>query len=395
MTSQGLLVPYLGPNDYVSSAPLPDLPADTVDIPDDSLSILTPSRASDSASPPILRRGTRSTRKPYPIYTFLSYHRLSSPYYAFVSSLSSIYVPKSTSDALAHPGWRHAMIDEMNALHTNETFSHVAKITSIRVFISLAAIFDSPLYQLDIKNDFLHGDLDEKVFMEQPPGFVAQGESDMVCQLKKSLYGLKQSPRAWFGRFSEVVLSFGLQRCTVDHSVFYKHTPNGRILLIVYVDDIVITGDDNHGIQQLKSFPQSKFQTKDSGQLKYFLGIEVARSQLGICLSQRKYCLDVLSDIGMLDFKPVDTPMDPNTKLVSDEGELLTNPEQYRHLVGSQFDRRSTTGYCIFLGENLVSWKSKKQTVVARSSAESEYRVMTQTTAELVWLKNLLDELGF
>ncbi|KAJ7972029.1 Retrovirus-related Pol polyprotein from transposon TNT 1-94 [Quillaja saponaria] len=156
----------------------------------------------------------------------------------------------------------------------------------------------------------------------------------MVCRLKKSLYGLNQSPRAWFGRFSEVVLSFGLQRCTVDHSVFYKHTPNGRILLIVYVDDIVITGDDNHVIQQLKSFLQSKFQTKDLGQLKYFLGIEVARSQLGICLSQRKYCLDVLSDIGMLDSKPVDTPMDPNTKLVPDEGELLTNPEQYRRLVG-------------------------------------------------------------
>ncbi|KAJ7963920.1 Retrovirus-related Pol polyprotein from transposon TNT 1-94 [Quillaja saponaria] len=444
--SEALPVPYLGPNDCISSAPLPNLLADTVDVPDNSPSVPTPSRASDLASPPILRRGTRSIRNPYPIYTFLSYHRLSSPYYAFVSSLSSISVPKSTSDALAHPGWRQAMIDEMNALHTNGTWELVS--------------LPSGKSTVGCK----------------------WGESGMVCRLKKSLYGLKQSPRAWFGRFSEVVLSFGLQRCTVDHSVFYKHTPNGRILLIVYVDDIVITGDDNHGIQQLKSFLQSKFQTKDLGQLKYFLGIEVARSQLGICLSQRKYCLDVLSDIGMLDSKSVDTPMDPNTKLVPDEGELLTNPEQYRRLVGklnyltitrpdiafatsmvsqflsqprtshwnavirilrylktapgkgllyknhghtlvrghgrghtlvhkhnstpvqgysdadwagSQFDRRSTTGYCIFLGGNLVSWKSKKQTVVARSSAESEYRAMTHTTTELVWLKNLLDELGF
>ncbi|KAJ7968976.1 Retrovirus-related Pol polyprotein from transposon TNT 1-94 [Quillaja saponaria] len=96
-------VPYLGPNDYVSSSPLPDLPADTVDVPDDSPSVPTPSRTSDPISPPILRRGTRLTCNPYPIYTFLSYHRLSSPYYTFVSSLSSIYVPKSTSDALAHP----------------------------------------------------------------------------------------------------------------------------------------------------------------------------------------------------------------------------------------------------------------------------------------------------
>ncbi|KAJ7959601.1 Retrovirus-related Pol polyprotein from transposon TNT 1-94 [Quillaja saponaria] len=98
--SEALPVPYLGPNDYISSAPLLDLLANTVDVPDDSPSVPTPSRASDPASPLILRRGTRSTRNPYPIYTFLSYHRLSSPYYAFVSSLSSIFVPKSTSDAL-------------------------------------------------------------------------------------------------------------------------------------------------------------------------------------------------------------------------------------------------------------------------------------------------------
>ncbi|KAJ7959728.1 Retrovirus-related Pol polyprotein from transposon TNT 1-94 [Quillaja saponaria] len=119
-------VPYLGPNDYVSSSPLPDLPADTVDVPDDSPSVPTHSRASDPVLSPILRRGTRSTRNPYPIYTFLSYHRLSSPYYAFVSSLSSISVPKSTSDALAHPGWLQAMIDEMNALHTNGTWELVS-----------------------------------------------------------------------------------------------------------------------------------------------------------------------------------------------------------------------------------------------------------------------------
>ncbi|KAJ7954574.1 Retrovirus-related Pol polyprotein from transposon TNT 1-94 [Quillaja saponaria] len=124
--SEALPVPYLGPNDHASSAPLPNLPADTVDVPDDSPSVPITSRASDPASPPILRRGTHLTRNPYPIYNFLSYHRLSSPYYAFVSSLSSISVPKSTSDALAHPGWWQAMVDEMNALHTNGTWELVS-----------------------------------------------------------------------------------------------------------------------------------------------------------------------------------------------------------------------------------------------------------------------------
>jgi hypothetical protein len=96
----------------------------------------------------------------------------------------------------------------------DDTFSLVAKISSVCVLISLATNLDWPLFQLDVKNAFLHGDLCEEVYMEQPPGFVAQGESQgCVCKLRKALYGLKQSPRVWFGKFSETVLKFGLQRC--------------------------------------------------------------------------------------------------------------------------------------------------------------------------------------
>ena len=105
-------------------------------------------------------------------------------------------------------------------LDYSDTLSLVAKMTSIRVFLSMAAILDLPQYQLDIKNAFLHGDLQEEVYMEQPPGFIAQGESGPVCKLCKSLYGLKQSPRAWFGRFSFVVKEFGMFPSKADHSVF-------------------------------------------------------------------------------------------------------------------------------------------------------------------------------
>ena len=122
-----------------------------------------------------------------------------------------------------------------------DTFSHVAKITSARLLLSMAAMCSWPLYQLDIKNVFLHGDLAEEVYMEQPPGFVAQGESSLVCKLRCSLYGLKQSPRAWFDRFTSVVQEFGMLRSTIDHSVFYHHNSSGQcIYLVVYVDDIVI-----------------------------------------------------------------------------------------------------------------------------------------------------------
>jgi hypothetical protein len=233
---------------------------------------------------------------------------------------------------------------------------------------------------------------------------------------------------------------------------------------VVYVDDIVITGDDSGGIARLKQFLQQQFHTKDLGKLRYFLGIEVARSRTGINLSQRKYALDLLEETGLLGSRPVDVPMDPNKKLLKDEGELFEDPGRYRRLVGklnyltitrpdisyavsvvSQFleaprvshweavtrilrylkrapglgilyrpnghlrvegftdadwagspsDRRSTTGYCTFFGGNLVTWKSKKQTVVARSSAEAEYRAMAHTATELTWLQHFLQEIGF
>ena len=171
--------------------------------------------------------------------------------------------------------------------------------------------------------------------MEQPPSFVAQGESGLVCKLRRSLYVLKQSPRVWFSRFSKVVQEFGMIRSTTNHSVFYHHSSTEKcIYLIVYVDGIVITGNDQNGIQKLKQHLFSHFQTKDLRKLKYFLGIEVTQSNFGVIISQREYTLDILTDTGMLDYKPVDTPMDSNVKLVPSQGELLRDPRKYRRLVG-------------------------------------------------------------
>ena len=124
-----------------------------------------------------------------------------------------------------------------------DTFSPMAKIASVHLLLCMDAMRSWPLFQLDIKNAFLHGDLAEEVYIKQPPGFVAQGESGLVCKLSRSIYGLKQSPRAWFSRFSSVVQEFGMIQSAADHSVFYHHSSTGKcIYLIVYVDDIVITG---------------------------------------------------------------------------------------------------------------------------------------------------------
>ena len=213
-----------------------------------------------------------------------------------------------------------------------DTFSLLVKMTSVRFFIFLATTYNWDLHQLDIKNAFLHGGLLEEVYVEQSPGFVAQGEIGRVCCLRKSLYGLKQSPRAWFCKFNQVVEEFGMQKSKSYHFIFYRNSSSGIILLVVYVDDIVITGCDAKGISSCKSFLQSQFHTKDLGMLRYFLAIEVMRSKQGIFLSQKKYVLDLLSEIGKSGVKPCSSLMVPSVHLTR-EGETFEDPERYRRLV--------------------------------------------------------------
>uniref|UniRef100_A0A2N9GHQ2 Integrase catalytic domain-containing protein n=1 Tax=Fagus sylvatica TaxID=28930 RepID=A0A2N9GHQ2_FAGSY len=404
------LVPPPPPVEF--SLPLPPSASPSADSP-------PPQSTSDLDLPIAIRKGKRTCTE-HPISNCVSFDHLSPSFKAFSLSLSSLVVPKSYREALSHPGWRKAMEEEMHALELNHTWDLIPK-----------------------------------------PAGTSIGEC--VCHLKKSIYGLKQSPRAWFDKFSKAVVSHGMTRSQADHSVFFKKTRTGIVILVVYVDDIVITGSDKEGIQILINHLSSSFLTKDLGKLRYFLGIEVARSKAGISLSQRKYTLDILQDTGYLGSKPVATPMEPNLKLMPDEGDFIDDPDTYRRLVGkliyltitrpdisyavsivSQFmtnprvphmnavirilkylknapgrglfyrssghlriegytdadwagspsDRKSTTGYCTFIGGNLVTWRSKKQSVVARSSAEAEYRAMAHTTCELTWLRTVLQEFG-
>lgn len=184
-----------------------------------------------------------------------------------------------------------------------------------------------------MKNPFLHGELQE-VYMEQPPGYVAEGEAHMVCKLHKSIYGLKQSPRARFEKFSSIVLSFEFVSCISNYSVFVKKSIRGCIILAAYVDDIVISGSDVNRIQETKAWLQSKLQIKDLGKLQHFLGIEVSRQHEGIFLSQKKYIMDMLGETGLTGANSVDTRLETGVKLDPNEGEDLDNPSQFRRLVG-------------------------------------------------------------
>ena len=189
------------------------------------------------------------------------------------------------------------------------------------------------LHQLDVKNAFLHGDLLEEVYMEIPPGFGTKRTVGKVCRLKKSLYGLKQSPRAWFDRFRKAMVGMGYQQTNADHTVFLRRRGAHTTMLAVYVDDMIITGDDESEIAQLKVRLGKEFEVKDLGQLRYFLGIEVACAPEGIVLSQRKYVLDLLTETGMLGCKPAVSPIDVKIKISAEVGEQVDR-ESYQRLVG-------------------------------------------------------------
>ncbi|KAH9685670.1 hypothetical protein KPL70_014046 [Citrus sinensis] len=216
----------------------------------------------------------------------------------------------------------------------NTDSENPAKLSTIRILLSVAINLELPLFQLDVKNAFLNGELEEEVYMNAPPGFEDKF-GGKVCKLKKSLYGLKQSPRAWFERFTRFVRKEGYSQGQSDHTMFVKHTDGGKMaVLIVYVDDIILTGSDGDEMSRLKKHLASEFEIKDLGPLRYFLGMEVARSRLGISVSQRKYVLDLLEETGMSGCRPSDTPVDPNQKLGEVSNGVTVDKGRYQRLVG-------------------------------------------------------------
>jgi hypothetical protein len=174
-------------------------------------------------------------------------------------------------------------------INYQEMFSLVEKLNMVRVLLSISANLDWPLHQFDIKNAFLHGNLEEEMYMDVPPGF-ATSRAGVVCKLQKALYGLKQSPRAWFGWFSLAMKKYGFKQSNSDHTLFLKHQGKMLIALLIYVDDMIITGNDDE-ISSLQEHLVTEFEMKNLGGLKYFLGIEVARSSKGIFLSQESMYL--------------------------------------------------------------------------------------------------------
>jgi histone deacetylase 1/2 len=345
-----------------------------------------------------------------------------------------------------------------------DTFSPVVKPTTIRILLSVAVTRGWSLRQLDVQNAFLHGVLDEEVYMRQPPGFADPSRPDHVCRLVKALYGLKQAPRAWHARLGAALRAHGFVPSTADTSLFLLQRPEVTMYLLVYVDDIILVSSSATATDRLVASLGATFAVKDLGKLHYFLGLEVTHDDTGLSLTQKKYSQDLLRRAGMLDSKPAMTPMSTADVLTAADGVLLSSEDatEYRSVVGglqyltitrpdisyavnrvcqylhsprdphwaavkrilryirhtpsyglrlrsapsallsafsdadwagSPDDRRSTGGYAVFFGPNLIAWSARKQATVSRSSTEAEYKAVANATAKLIWVQSLLREL--
>ncbi|KAE8659142.1 Detected protein of confused Function [Hibiscus syriacus] len=386
---------------------------------------------------------------------------------------SSDREPANITEAFMSSLWKEAAQAEYKArlvakgflqkpgIDFDEVFSPVVKPATIRVIISLVLSREWKLRQIDVNNAFLNGMLTEEVYMTQPPGY-EQGNGELVCKLHKAIYGLKQAPRAWFERLKVYLESEGFCLAKSDASLYVRKTSDSLVYLLVYVDDIIVTGDKEVVVQSVIDMLNAQFSLKDLGPLSFFLGVEVSYEGCDVVLSQQKYIQDLLQKHGFGEVKSLPTPMVSNIKLSANEGTPLEDAARYRSIVGAlqyivitrpdvafavnrvcQFmqapldvhfmevkqilrylqgtidfglrftpssrmaltgfvdanwgsdvdDRRSTSGFCIYFCGNLVSWSSRKQHVVARSTVEAEYRSVACAAAEMVWLRSLLGEL--
>jgi hypothetical protein len=223
---------------------------------------------------------------------------------------------------------------QVEGVDYDETFAPVARYTSIRSIIAIAAEMGWRIHQMDVKTAFLNGFIEEEVYIEQPQGFEVCERESHVCLLRKALYGLKQAPRAWYSRIDSYLLQMGFEKSDVDPNLYYIIRGEDTLILILYVDDLFITGAE-HLIAECKRGLASEFEMSDIGLMHYFLGMEVWQEEGHIFLGQGKYVADILSRFQMEDCRPMSTPMVTNWKKLSASDSQLVDATGYRQLIGS------------------------------------------------------------
>jgi len=219
---------------------------------------------------------------------------------------------------------------QQQGIDYTETYAPVAKFTSIRTILTIGAIYDLEIHQMDVRTAFLNGDIEEEIYMTLPEGVEAPPDlPDAVCKLLRSLYGLKQSPRMWNKKIDDFLLSKGYRRLDADHSVYIRRTGNTLAIIAIYVDDLLLVADATT-MPTLKRELSERFSMTDCGEIHHFLGLQVQRDRNArkITLDQTHFVDQVLSRFGMVDCKPVSTPLDASTQLKhTAEGEEVKEDE--------------------------------------------------------------------
>ncbi|CAA7027778.1 unnamed protein product [Microthlaspi erraticum] len=347
---------------------------------------------------------------------------------------------------------------QVEGVDFDETFAPVARLECIRFLLGTACAQGFKLYQMDVKSAFLNGYIQEEVYVEHPQGFEDAFLPHHVYKLKKALYGLKQAPRAWYERLTAFLLDQGYDRGSVDKTLFVRETKEGMVMAQIYVDDIVFGGTSDQLVERFVKTMTSEFKMSMVGELTYFLGLQIKKSDAGITVSQSTYAKNLVERFGMCSSKPPRTPMSTTVKLSRDESGKSVDVKLYRGMIGSLLyltasrpdlclsvglcaryqanpkeshlsavkriikyvkgtinyglrytrdtnqnlvgysdsdwagsvdDRRSTSGGCFFLGNNLISWHSRKQNCVSLSTVEAEYIALGSCCTQLLWMRQM------
>nr|GEX22474.1 zinc finger, CCHC-type [Tanacetum cinerariifolium] len=241
------------------------------------------------------------------------------------------------------PGCKPLGFRQKEGIDYFDTYAPVARITTIRLLLALAAIHNLVIHQMDVKTAFLNGDLEEEVYMKQPEGFIMPGNEHKVCKLVKSLYGLKQAPKQWHQKFDDVVLSSGFHLNQSNKCVYSKFDDFGKgVIICLYVDDMLIFGTDQNQVDKTKKFLSSRFSMKDMGEADVILGIKIKRENKGIVITQSHYIEKILKKFNHEDCSLVSTPMDPVEKLKPNTGKHVDQLEYSRAISCLMYAMTST-----------------------------------------------------
>ncbi|KAM0066395.1 putative RNA-directed DNA polymerase [Helianthus debilis subsp. tardiflorus] len=224
---------------------------------------------------------------------------------------------------------------QIEGIDYNEVYAPVARLEAIRIFLAYASYKGFKVYQMDVKSAFLHGVVEEEVYVEQPPGFEDPIHPDRVWLLNKALYGLHQAPRAWYATLSTYLLENGFRRGLIDCTLFIKEQDGDLLLVQVYVDDIIFGSTNDVLCRNFERIMQEKFEMSAMGEMNFFLGLQVQQTESGIFIHQTKYVGDVLNRFQMSDATPIGTPLAVNHGITPDLKGEAVSPSYYRAMIGS------------------------------------------------------------